>query len=200
MQDIVASFSVIPDIWSEICFRWSGFSSNSSTALGALPLTRPDTPQPVLLQLLATAHGQPLQSWEFADCPIIQIGRSAECDVVISSPVVSRSHAYIKQTPGGWELCVVSQNGVFIDGVRIPAMILKEGTIFRLASTGPYLRFGESQDETAHLKQTVLPGESGVVPLVLDEDKRDQQVDEITEGSYFQHLQHLARQMRSRIK
>jgi len=161
-------------------------------------LIRPATPQSVLLQLLATAHGQPLQSWEFADQPLIQIGRSPDCDVVISSPVVSRSHAYIRLTPAGWELGVVSQNGVFVDGTRVPDLLLTEGTVFRLAATGPFVRFGQLQDETFQLKQTILPGESGVVPLLLDEDQRDQQVDEIVEDPYFRHLQHLARQMRNK--
>ena len=161
-------------------------------------MIRPATPQSVLLQLLATAHGQPLQSWEFADQPLIQIGRSPDCDVVISSPVVSRSHAYIRLTPAGWELGVVSQNGVFVDGTRVPDLLLTEGTVFRLAATGPFVRFGQLQDETFQLKQTILPGESGVVPLLLDEDQRDQQVDEIVEDPYFRHLQHLARQMRNK--
>lgn len=161
-------------------------------------MSKKDSPQSVLLQLLATAHGQPLQSWEFADRPLIQIGRSPDCDVVISSPVVSRSHAYIRLTPAGWELGVVSQNGVFVEGTRVPELLLAEGTVFRLAATGPFLRFGKLQDETFQLRQTVLPGESGVVPLLLDEDKRDRQVDEIAEGPYFQHLQHLARQMRNK--
>jgi pSer/pThr/pTyr-binding forkhead associated (FHA) protein len=154
--------------------------------------------QPVTLQLLATAHGQPLQSWEFTDRPLIQIGRAPDCDVVIASPVVSRSHAYLKHTPGGWELGVVSQNGVFVDGTRVPELRLCEGTVFRLAATGPFVRFGRMQDETMQLRQTVLPGESGVMPLLIDEDKRDRQVDEIADGPYFQHLQHLARQMRNK--
>jgi hypothetical protein len=92
----------------------------------------------------------------------------------------------------------VSQNGVFVEGTRVPELLLAEGTVFRLAATGPFLRFGKLQDETFQLRQTVLPGESGVVPLLLDEDKRDRQVDEIAEGPYFQHLQHLARQMRNK--
>jgi len=150
----------------------------------------------VHLELLAAVHGQPLQTWEFADQPLIQIGRATECDVVISSPVVSRSHAYIKRDAAGWMLCAVSQNGVFVEGERVQTLPLAEGTVFRLAATGPFVRFGQPKEQTSAIMQTIMPGESGVSTLQLDEGKRDQQVEAIVDGAYFQQLQELARKLR----
>lgn len=153
----------------------------------------------VLLQLLATAHGHPLQTWEFADNTLIHIGRSTDCDVVISSPVVSRSHAYLKcDGDVDWELCCVSQNGVFVDGARAPSMLLNDGAVFRLAATGPFLRFRRLRESRSMAMETIPPDESGMSPLLLDEGKRDRQVDAIADGQYFQHLQELARQLRNR--
>jgi pSer/pThr/pTyr-binding forkhead associated (FHA) protein len=154
--------------------------------------------QSVLLQLLATAHGQPLQTWEFVDQHLIQIGRATDCEVVISSPVVSRSHAYLKRDGAGWELCCVSQNGVYVDGVRVPSLHLVDGAVFRLAATGPFLRFRQLQENRSMAMETIPPDQSGMSPLLLDEDNRDRQVDAIADGQYFQHLQELARQLRNR--
>jgi pSer/pThr/pTyr-binding forkhead associated (FHA) protein len=150
----------------------------------------------VQLQLLAALHGQPLQTWEFVDSQIIHIGRATECDVVISTPVVSRSHAYVKHEGTGWQLCAVSQNGVFVEGERVQTLPLQEGVIFRLAANGPFVRFSKLAVTESAVLNTVLPGESGVSSLVLDESRRNEQVDAIAEGPYFQQLQQLARQLR----
>lgn len=152
------------------------------------------------LELLATVHGQPLQTWEFGDQPLIHIGRAAECDVVISSPVVSRSHAFIKREGAGWLLCAVSQNGVFMEGERVQSVPLQEGLVFRLAATGPFVRFGNRVEQGSAVMQTILPEESGVSTLQLDAQKRDEQVEAIVDGAYFQQLQELARKLREQKK
>lgn len=154
--------------------------------------------QPMSLQLLATAHGQALQSWEFVDRPIIQIGRSRDCDVVISSPVVSRSHAYLRGDGPNWELCCVSQNGVFVGGARVQSLYLSDDEVFRLAATGPFLRFRQSQGDRCQAMETIPPDGSGISPLLLDIEKRDEMVGAIAEGPYFQQLRELARQLRNR--
>ena len=151
------------------------------------------------MQLLGTAHGQPLQAWEFADQSLIHIGRSSDCDVVISSPVVSRSHAYLKREGEDWELCCVSQNGVFINGERVQTRRLSDGVVFRLASNGPYLRFRQFQEGRNQAMETIPPDEAGTLPLLLlDAEKRDRQVEAVADGEYFQQLQELARQLRQK--
>jgi predicted component of type VI protein secretion system len=154
------------------------------------------SPIPVRLQLLPTAHGSSLQSWDFDQKTLIQIGRASDCDVVIAHPVVSRSHACLRYDTGQWYLSVISQNGVYVDGERVQNVRLSEGVIFRLAATGPYLRFSETDPDRNSLRDTVVPDESTPSVMLLDVAKRNRQVDEIATAPYFRDLQQLAKKLR----
>jgi len=148
--------------------------------------------------LLSAAHGAPLQTWDVGERTLIHIGRASECDVVISNPVVSRSHAYLRRDELGWQLSVISQNGVFMNGERIQGARLFNGSEFRLAATGPFLRFCQETGERSSLMQTVVPDDSTTAVLLLDVGKRDRQVDAIADAPYFQQLKQLARDLRDR--
>lgn len=58
--------------------------------------------------------------FDLATKSLVTIGRSAQCDIVISSPLVSRVHAKLIKEPSGWviEDCD-STNGTFINAHRI---------------------------------------------------------------------------------
>lgn len=116
--------------------------------------------------------------------------------MVVSSPVVSRSHAYLRYERDEWQLLAISQNGVFVDGERVQSLTLSDGTVFRLAATGPYLRFCGAKEQRSSVMQTVVPDDSMTTLLLLDAAKRDRQVSEIAEAPYFRHLQQLAKQLR----
>ncbi|MBL8850923.1 MAG: FHA domain-containing protein [Planctomycetaceae bacterium] len=150
------------------------------------------------LQLLPSAHGATLQSWAFDDQALIQIGRASECDVVIAHPVVSRSHAYLKCDAGRWHLSVISQNGVYVDGERVQNVRMSEGLVFRLASTGPFLRFCGAEPQNSSLRDTVVPDESTPSVMLLDVARRDRQVEEIAHAPFFHDLRELAKSLRSR--
>jgi pSer/pThr/pTyr-binding forkhead associated (FHA) protein len=49
----------------------------------------------------------------------LDIGRDANCDVVIASDDVSRWHAQIALGPGGYQLRDSSTNGIFVNGQRV---------------------------------------------------------------------------------
>jgi pSer/pThr/pTyr-binding forkhead associated (FHA) protein len=150
---------------------------------------------PVTLHLVDSNRTQPLQTWRFLDTPLIRIGRAPENEVVVSSPFVSRAHAYLRHHEGAWELCVLSQQGVFVDGQRIDALALREGTVFRLSAGGPFLRFSV-QDEAERIGSSTISYTPDTPLLILDPVQRDRQVDEIARGEYFQQLRLKARQLR----
>jgi len=61
------------------------------------------------------------------------IGRDADCDVLLSSLSVSRKHAAIEPTAGGWLLKDLSSvNGTFVNGKKVTETLLTSGDKLRL--------------------------------------------------------------------
>jgi hypothetical protein len=58
----------------------------------------------------------------------VVIGRSRECDVVLSDPNVSRRHAELRRDENGWHAVDLgSTNGVKVNGRRVDQMVLRDG-------------------------------------------------------------------------
>lgn len=76
-------------------------------------------------------------------CESAIIGRSDTCDIIIREPTLSRTHAEIKNVSGDWYITDLnSSNGVYVDGVRIPAgkmMPIGSGSQIILADSVPLL-------------------------------------------------------------
>ena len=102
----------------------------------------------VVLELLDSASGIPLQTWSFPDKQRIVIGRSDESDVVIANPYVSRAHAYLESDDDGWQAVAISTQQLVVDGHRKQTIRLREGDIFRLGVQGCDLKFREFQAQT----------------------------------------------------
>ncbi len=63
------------------------------------------------------------------------VGRDADCDVILSNLSVSRKHAAVEETAGGWVVKdLASVNGTFLKGKRVTDAVL---------SSGDALRFGD---------------------------------------------------------
>jgi pSer/pThr/pTyr-binding forkhead associated (FHA) protein len=63
------------------------------------------------------------------------IGRDADCDVILSNLSVSRKHAAVEETAGGWVVKdLASVNGTFLGGKRVADAMI---------SSGDALRFGD---------------------------------------------------------
>ncbi len=60
------------------------------------------------------------------------IGRGPEVDLDLPHPRVSRRHAVVELTPGGWVLTDRSANGTFVDGRRIGVLPLTSPVVVRL--------------------------------------------------------------------
>ncbi|MGF1520803.1 MAG: FHA domain-containing protein [Leptolyngbyaceae cyanobacterium] len=104
----------------------------------------------ITLSLLHPVHKNPVQHWTFEEESVIRIGRSTENDVVLYSAVVSRHHVELRQTPSGWEIINLGTNGTYLEGKRISQVAAQDGTVIRLARSGPnvQINIGSGSSET----------------------------------------------------
>jgi hypothetical protein len=149
------------------------------------------------LELLDTESGHVLQQWDLGGGDVFQLGRSRDCDVVIGSPFVSRIHVCLQHGEQGWELSAVSRSGVFVEGERVEHIHLNDGLAFRLAERGPVLRFRAlSAAGSTSAGETICFDSSRTPLLILDEERRDLEVEEIIADDYFKELQRKVAQLR----
>ncbi len=72
---------------------------------------------------------------ELADRAVL-LGRSKECDIQILDPNVSRRHAEVRPSEGGYTLVDLdSTNGIEVDGQRVREVVLEDGKRFTVGST-----------------------------------------------------------------
>jgi len=69
------------------------------------------------------------------------VGRLPECEFVISnSSIVSRRHLRVSPTPQGWLVESLSENGMVVNGRKIPQVLVTSPTRIHLADgSGPGL-------------------------------------------------------------
>ncbi|MEO1300445.1 MAG: FHA domain-containing protein, partial [Cyanobacteria bacterium J06636_16] len=69
---------------------------------------------------------------------------------VLYSAVVSRHHVELRQTPSGWEIVNLGTNGTYLEGKRISQVAAQDGTVIRLARSGPNVQIsiGSGSSET----------------------------------------------------
>ncbi len=143
----------------------------------------------VVVQLLDSATGRPLQKWEHSQCKRLSIGRSADNDISISDPQVSRLHVELCFEEGGWVLVSHGRNGTWVHGKRVERIGLEHRKIFQLGSNGPQLQFFEE------LLEQSLP--SGTLDnfdptefdfLNIDRQLLADEVHRIAESESFQRL------------
>jgi pSer/pThr/pTyr-binding forkhead associated (FHA) protein len=92
----------------------------------------------IVLNLL---NSIPVQSWTFNQEEIVRIGRATDNNAILYSAVVSRHHAELRWTEAdGWMLANMSPNGTYIDGEAIKTVSVSDGTVIRLATSGPRIQ------------------------------------------------------------
>ncbi len=70
------------------------------------------------------------------DSPLVSIGTLPENNLVLTDPTVSRRHAVVEETSGGYVLRDLgSTNGTFLEGVRVREGYLSSGSVLRLGQT-----------------------------------------------------------------
>lgn len=90
---------------------------------------------------------------------LVSIGRSAQCDIVIQSPLVSRIHAKLVKEPSGWviEDCE-STNGTFVNARRIQGKQSLEPYDYVAVAAFEYLFTGDqfnSSEQTGQVRIAV---------------------------------------------
>ncbi len=143
----------------------------------------------VAIQLLDSALGRPMRSWQFDGKQLISIGRADDQDVQISDPYVSRTHAELRWQNDGWTLVSLGRYGVMVQGQAVTELPIEKEITFRLGSEGPTLRFDPAAARSDN--RMTMMFDSTLVQNVfeLDKSKIERDVGEITEASYFQQLQ-----------
>ncbi|HZZ29969.1 MAG TPA: FHA domain-containing protein [Pirellulales bacterium] len=156
----------------------------------------PDLSLYAAIHLLDSALGRPIRSWQFTDQPLISIGRADDRDVQISDPYVSRDHAQLQHSDGGWKLVSLGRHGVIVQGQSITEVPIQGETTFRLGSDGPTLRFNPAPPHTDNRMTMMFDSTVGEDLFALDHSKLEREVSEIVDADYFQQLQRRAQQLR----
>ncbi|OBI44563.1 ABC transporter ATP-binding protein [Mycobacterium kyorinense] len=82
-----------------------------------------------------------------AGCDVV-VGRDRDCDITLHDSdsanrrLISRTHAILRFADTRWMVVDKSQNGVYVDGARVPKLAIHDGQSIRLGSSrGPQLTF-----------------------------------------------------------
>lgn len=94
----------------------------------------------ITLNLLHPLQSIPIQSWTFDEESVIRIGRATDNDVILYSAVVSRHHVELRRHGANWEIVNLGANGTYLEGKRITESPLKDGSLIRLARSGPQIQ------------------------------------------------------------
>lgn len=110
----------------------------------------------ITLTLLHPFQDTPVQNWTFEKEPVIRIGRSTDNNVILYSAVVSRHHLELRRGEDSqWELRNLGRNGTYLDGKRITQVSVVDGTVIRIARSGPKIKI--SIDATTGTKPQPWP-------------------------------------------
>lgn len=94
---------------------------------------RNETPFELTAFIQLCFNDEVLEEYEVR-APILSIGRSPECDIVIANPAVSAFHAMVSQVDGKLFIeDAASTNGVMTDGVKTHAVELEPGESVQIA-------------------------------------------------------------------
>jgi serine/threonine protein kinase len=102
----------------------------------------------ITLTLLHPVQSTPVQSWSFEKEPAVRIGRAVDNQVVLYSAVVSRYHVEIRLTDSQWEVVNLGTNGTYLDGKRVHQAPLTNGSIMRLARSGPNIQISIDESDS----------------------------------------------------
>lgn len=110
----------------------------------------------ITLLLLHPLKQTPIQVWPFANESIIRVGRSTDNDVVLYSAVVSRRHVELRKVGDVWDIVNLGTNGTYVEGKRIEKITVQDGTVIRLARSGPNIQIRLGSDALKDLPEHLM--------------------------------------------
>ena len=110
----------------------------------------------ITLLLLHPLKQTPIQVWPFEKEALIRVGRSTDNDVVLYSAVVSRRHVELRKMGESWDIVNLGTNGTYLDGKRIEKVSVEDGTIIRLARSGPNIQIRLGPDALKDLPEHLV--------------------------------------------
>lgn len=111
----------------------------------------------ITLTLLHPIKSTPIQSWTFAQETKVSVGRSTDNDVVLYSAVVSRHHVELCYENLVWEVVSLGANGTYMDNQRVTRSPLKDGSVFRLARSGPNIQVNMPSTSSTPVGRSIAP-------------------------------------------
>lgn len=111
----------------------------------------------ITLTLLHPLKSTPIQSWTFAQETKVSVGRSTDNDVVLYSAVVSRHHVELCYENSVWEVVSLGANGTYMDNQRVTRSPLKDGSVFRLARSGPNIQVTIPSTSSTPVGRSITP-------------------------------------------
>jgi len=150
----------------------------------------------IAIHLLDSSQGHPLQTWRFAGLSTVTIGRNSDNDVTIADQHVSRLHAKLVLDAGEWTIHSLGRHGTLVNDRLVAECPLEHKTTFRLGPAGPMLRFDLQAAESRGSETIDSIQPDLLAALEIDEQRKLNEVDEITSNSLFQQLQEQSRRMK----
>ena len=145
------------------------------------------------------------------DAPVMTIGRKRDNTIVIKDRTVSRKHAEIRHKDDKFVIVDMgSTSGVVVNGRTIVGeQVLHDGDRIAIGMNAAFLvRIAPPDSESAATTQPdaetglftlpIRPAELADLRIQIDNQRREQQVDEIVGSEYFQKLRDNANRLRSR--
>lgn len=103
---------------------------------------------PVQKLILSVVDGPDKGETGTFEKPVIRIGADPLCDIVLTDPTVSRTHAEVRRRGENYELVdLQSTNGTFIDGISVGRVEITPGSTFQVGRT--QIRFASQKEQVA---------------------------------------------------
>ena len=136
------------------------------------------------------------------DIPTVTIGRSSDNMLALPHPLISRHHAEIRREA---DIAVIidlgSANGIFVDGERLQAHEVRPLWRGAVVQIGPYTLTCYTANDTALPAADAADGMTVLavradMQIQIDTRQQQQQVEAITESTFFRHLREEKQRLR----